>query len=159
MRRSEREMTDPSWIRQTLADAPALVLAMNTDAAPYMVAVNHVLVGDDIFFHCAQEGHKLDLLRSDPRVGFFAVVDIHTEGTTTRYRSVLGTGVAETVTDPAIRNTVLKALAKHYHAPCQFPVSEKKLAQTRIVRIRVESLTGKFSRSGEGPRPVPHYER
>lgn len=159
MRRTEREASTPDFMEQVLKDAPALYLALNNgDAAPYVFAVNHILLDGSLYFHCATEGRKLDLMRANPRVGFFAAADIHVEGTTTRYRSVSGTGTAEIIRDPGQKTAVLKALAAWYEAPCHFPISAEKLAITCIVRIRIESLSGKHSRRGEGPRPVPHYE-
>jgi len=83
--------------------------------------------------------------------------DPRVEGTTTRFRSVCGTGEAEIVEDPVLKDQVLRELAARYNAPCVFPVSPQKFGYTRIVRIRIETLTGKHSRPGEGPRPVPHF--
>lgn len=159
MRRSEREMSDPEFMHQVLRDATEMYIAMNTGEAPYVLPVNYVFHEGCIYFHCAPEGRKLDLLQADPRVGFTAAVDIRVERTTTRYRSVCGTGITEMVDDPAVKDEVLRAFAARYSAPCVFPVSPEKFAHTRIVRIRIETLTGKHSRSGEGPRPVPHFEK
>lgn len=158
MRRTEREVHDAAAIRQMLEDAGELYIALNTDAAPYIFAVNHVCVDDAVYFHCAVEGRKLDLMRADARVGFFSATDIYIEGTTTRYRSVYGTGTASVVTDDATRDRVLKALAQRFKVPCVFPVSAQKMAITLIVRIDICTLTGKHSRSAEGKRPMPHYE-
>ena len=145
-----------------LQDAGEIYLALNTPNtgdAPYVLPVNHVFREGCIYFHCATEGRKLDLLRINPRIGFSTAVDIAVEGTTTRYRSVCGTGVAEIVSDDAEKNNVLRAIAVRFKAPCLFPVSAEKLAATAIVRIRIESMTGKYSRQGEGKRPMPHHER
>ena len=158
MRRTEREVHDAAAIRQILEDAGELYIALNTGEAPYVFAVNHVWFEDAVYFHCATAGRKLDLMRADARVGFFTATDIRVEGTTTRYRSVCGTGTASVVTDNAQCERVLKALARRFKAPCVFPVSEQKMAITLIVRIDICTLTGKHSRSDEGKRPMPHYE-
>ena len=159
MRRTEREMTDPSFMAQVLDEAGEIALGLNTGAAPHVLFVNHVRVDQDVYFHCAWDGRKIDLLRANPQVGFTAAVDIRVEGTTTRYRSVCGVGRAEFVDDAQLKDTVLKALARKFKAPCHFPLSPEKDAATAVVRIRIESLSGKYSRSDEGPRPMPHYER
>ncbi|MDL2272798.1 pyridoxamine 5'-phosphate oxidase family protein [Desulfovibrio sp. OttesenSCG-928-I05] len=159
MRRTERKMTDRNDVLQVLRDAQELYIALNTGGAPYVVPVNFVLAGEDIYFHCATEGRKLELLHSDPRIGFTAAVDIWVDKTTTRYRSVCGEGRAEFVTDDAERMKILKAFAARFKAPCHFPVSPEKMAITAIIRIRMESLTGKYSHPDEGQRPMPHYER
>lgn len=159
MRRTEREMLDREFMHQVLRDASEIYVAMNAEGAPYVLPLNFVFHDDCIFFHCAREGRKWDLLKADPRVAFTAAVDIQVEKTTTRYRSVCGTGKAEFVEDPDRTNAVLKAFAARFKAPCVFPVSEQKFAITGMVCIHIVSLTGKYSRSGEGKRPMPHYER
>jgi len=144
-------MLDPEFMHTVLQDAGEIYLALNApNATPYVLPINHVFHEGCIYFHCATEGHKLDLLRADPRIGFSTAVDIAVEGTTTRYRSVCGTGVAEIVNDDAEKNSVLKAIAARFKAPCQFPVSAEQFAATCIVRIRIESMTGKHSRRGDG---------
>jgi len=155
MRRKEREVVEPEFAHQVLRDAQELYLAFNSgDEAPYVLAVNHVLYENSLYFHCATEGRKLDLLRQDPRVGFFTAADARVEGTTTRYRSVCGTGRAFWVEDPEAKGEVLLAIAQRFKAPCSFPVPEEKMARTGVVRIDIETLTAKHSRSGEGPRTV-----
>ncbi|WP_168205953.1 pyridoxamine 5'-phosphate oxidase family protein [Geobacter sp. FeAm09] len=159
MRRTEREISDPASMQQVLRDATEMYIALNSGETPYVLPVNYVYHNGCIYFHCALEGRKLDLLRADPRIGFSTAVDVRVEKTTTRYRSVCGTGVGELVDDPALKDEVLRVFAARYNAPCVFPVSAEKFACTGIVCIRIETLTGKHSRPGEGPRPVPHFER
>lgn len=160
MRRTERQMLDVEFMHTVLRDAQKIYLAMNAEGAPYVLPVNHIFHEGSIYFHCATEGRKLDLLRADPRIAFSTAVDIAVDGTTTRYRSVCGTGTAEIITDDTnLKNKILKAIAARFKAPCHFPVSEKKIAITGMVRIRIETMTGKYSRRGEGKRPMPHYER
>ena len=159
MRRTERQMLDLEFMYAVLRDAQEIYIAMNAEGAPYVLPVNHVFHEGCIYFHCATEGRKLDLLRADPRVGFSTAVDIAVDGATTRYRCVCGNGAAEIVTDADVKNSVLRAIAARFKAPCHFPVSAEKFAATGIVRIRIENMTGKYSRRGEGKRPTPHYER
>ncbi|HJV36900.1 pyridoxamine 5'-phosphate oxidase family protein [Geomonas sp.] len=154
MRRAEREVLETEFMHQVLHEADELFLAMNTGDAPYVLPVNHVLYKGDLFFHCATEGRKLELMKSDARVGFSTAVDIRVVGTTTRYRSVCGTGTASEVEDPVLKDEVLRAIAARFKAPCQFPVPPDVFARTGLVCIRIESLTGKHSREGEGPRAI-----
>lgn len=159
MRRTEREVLDLEFMHQVLKDAQEIYIAMNSGEAPYVLPVNYVFYKGCIFFHCALEGRKMDLLRTDPRVGFTTAVDIQVEKTTTRYRCVCGSGTAELVDDPIQKNEVLKAFAERFNAPCLFPISEEKFVHTGVFRIHIEKLTGKYSRPSEGPRPMAHFER
>jgi len=148
-------MLDPEFAHTVLRDAEEIYLALNTEGAPYVLPVNHVFHEGYIYFHCATEGRKLNLLRTDSRVGFSTAVDIVIDGTTTRYRCVCGTGVAEIVNNDVEKNNVLKVIAARFKAPCHFPVSAEKFAATGIVRIRIESMTGKHSRRGDGKNLGP----
>jgi nitroimidazol reductase NimA-like FMN-containing flavoprotein (pyridoxamine 5'-phosphate oxidase superfamily) len=140
-------MLDREFMHGVLREAREMYIAMNAEGAPYVLPVNHVFHEGCIYFHCATEGRKLDLLRADPRVAFSTAVDIAVEGASTRYRSVCGSGVAEIVTgDADLKNSILKIIAARFTAPCLFPLAEEKFAATGMVRIRIESLTGKYSR-------------
>lgn len=147
MRRKDRVITDPSAMYEILREADVVSVAFNTGEFPYVLPFNFVLHGDGIFIHCAPEGRKLDLIGRDPRVAFCAAVDIRVENTTTRYRSVCGTGIAALVDDDTLKTETLKALAVKYEAPCVFPIPERTLAATRVVRVRIESMSGKQSRA------------
>ncbi|WP_028578501.1 pyridoxamine 5'-phosphate oxidase family protein [Desulfomicrobium escambiense] len=147
MRRKDREIIEPYFMHEILQEADVISVAFNTGEFPYVLPFNFVLYGDSIFIHCAPEGRKLDLIGRDPRVAFCAAVDIRVENTTTRYRSVCGTGIATLVDDDTLKIETLKALAAKYKAPCVFPIPERALAATRVVRVRVESMSGKHSRT------------
>ena len=111
-------------------------------------------MGDTVvlYFHCAKEGKKLDLLRKNPRVGFSAAnmlrvfnKGIAPCGYTTDYESVCGTGRAEILEDERARLHGLQVLMKHYSAE-DFPAesfSPKALSLTCVVRISVDSWSGK----------------
>ena len=147
MRRKDREITEQSFMHEVLQEADVISVAFNTGEFPYVLPFNFILYGDSIFIHCAAEGRKLDLIGRDPRVAFCAAVDIRVENTTTRYRSVCGTGIATLVDDDTLKVETLKALAAKYKAPCVFPIPERTLAATGVVRVRIESMSGKRSRS------------
>ena len=72
MRRAEREITDKQEIFDVLRRCDTLRIAMQDEAAPYIVPVSFGLEIVDgqavVYFHCAQAGRKLDLMRAHPRV-------------------------------------------------------------------------------------------
>lgn len=74
--------------------------------------------GDDLFFHCALEGRKLDLLRRDPRVCItFVAADQpaylpESNMYTTFFQSAVVTGTAFEVTDPGQKTAALRALCE-----------------------------------------------
>ena len=158
MRRAERQIVDTEFMHQVLYDAEVIYVAMNDGDIPYVLPFNFVFHEGSIFIHCAKEGHKWDLLHKDGRVAFSTAIDVAVEKTTTRYRSVAGTGLVTFVDEAELKNAVLMVLAKRFKAPCKFPVSEQKFHCTGILKIDILTLYGKYSHPAEGPRPMPHYE-
>ena len=156
MRKSEREITDSAEKLETLLRCEYLTLALQGEDAPYALPVNFgaeaVQDGLVLYFHCAVEGKKLELLRRDARVGFCAARQLRVFnkgaapcGFTTDYESICGKGRAKIVTDEAERLHGLKVLLSHY-TPQEFAdeaFSGHALALTTVVKICVDEWTGK----------------
>ncbi len=148
MRKSRNEITDRAELEQVLARAEVLFLALHDTPAPYVIPLNFAYADGVLWFHCAREGTKLDLIRRDPRVGFSAVADarIVPGAAACDYaacgRSVVGRGTARVVTDPEERRHGLDALMRHYgmERPAYRPDS---LERACVLRIDVEELRGK----------------
>ena len=72
MRRKDREVTNIIEILQIVEKAKVLHLALFDADYPYIVPLHYgyeYTEGILIFYmHCAKEGHKLDLIRSNPNV-------------------------------------------------------------------------------------------
>jgi len=150
MRRQDREIEDPAAVRSILKTATVLRLGLCDGEWPYVVPLNYGLHKDNLYFHCANEGKKLDLIRANPRVCF------EVEGRvellpgekacdwSVKYESVIGYGQASIVADEAERRTAVAALVLQMGAEDpQLP--EKLPASMPIVRIAIESLSGKTS--------------
>ena len=73
VRRKDREITDPGELDEILEKGVFGVLAMCGEEGPYAVPMNYVSRPGAVYFHCAAEGLKLDILRQNPR-GCFSVV-------------------------------------------------------------------------------------
>ena len=156
MRKAEREVKDVKGKFAALMRCPYIVLAANGDRAPYQVPLNFGAAlreeGLVLYFHCAKEGRKLELLRRDGEVSFCAanMLRVFNKGAapcgyTTDYESVCGTGRAEILEDETARLHALQVLMKHYSAE-DFSVesfSPKALSLTCVVRISVDSWSGK----------------
>lgn len=148
MRKAEREITEAAELGKILARAKILFLALHDDPAPYVVPLCFAYEDSAVWFHCAREGTKLELLRRDPRVGFSAVADARIVAGQAACdfsaigSSVVGRGIARIVTDPAELRRGLDALMRHHgvDSPAYRPES---LARTCVVRVDVEELRGK----------------
>jgi len=119
------------------------------DGEPYGVPLNYVYVPSEnaLFFHCAIEGRKLDLIRENPRASFAVVAngEIVSERFTTRYESAIAAGRVLLVEE---RDEKIRALRWLCDAltpgqPRAESVIIAQLPAVAILRFDIESLTGK----------------
>lgn len=145
MRRKDRECNEPEFLQEVLNGAEAMFVALMDGEYPYCLPVNFALADGKIYFHSALAGHKLDCVRSNPHVAFSAAIDMEVDQakSTTYYKSVCGRGLASIVEDEAEKGLALDTIATRYKARCQKPAPPKDICRVAIVRIDVESMTGK----------------
>jgi nitroimidazol reductase NimA-like FMN-containing flavoprotein (pyridoxamine 5'-phosphate oxidase superfamily) len=63
MRRQDKEITDPKKIEAVLKKAQVIHIAMLDGDRPYIVPLNFGYAENAIYFHCAREGKKIDLIK------------------------------------------------------------------------------------------------
>jgi uncharacterized protein len=157
-RNVQKTVTDEGELLALLNTAPFVTLALCHANEPYLVTVNYTLDIQErcLYIHCAAEGKKLDILRTNPRVWGQAMEDNgYVAGRCTyAYRSVHFLGEAEIVTDRNIAWTALCALITRYEradAAAVIARYAEKMAEPgrwerlAIVRIRLLGLSGKRS--------------
>jgi len=151
IRRQDRAL-DEEQAREILDRAEYGVLAtVGADGWPYAVPLNHALVGDILYLHCALEGHKLENLARDERVSYCAVAGAEVKPATfsTLYESAVVFGRAALVTDAQEKRKALQLLASRFGADLG-ALFERALEQwgerTAVLRIQVERVTGKAHR-------------
>lgn len=93
------------------------VLALaGDDGYPYALPINYVVEGNKIYFHCAQEGHKIDAIRRCDKASF-CVVDqdlVVPEELTDYFRSVIAFGKIHIIEDEADKYHAIDLLIAHY---------------------------------------------
>jgi uncharacterized protein len=150
MRRPEKEITNRSDLEAILHRAQVGHLALARGDEPYVVPLCFGYRDGVLYAHCAQAGKKLEMLRANPRV--CVVFTDHAEltiGTTScgcsmRYRSVIVTGHAEIITAEPAKRMACDIIMQHYgQPPRNYPA--EVLAKTCVIRITVDSMTGKQS--------------
>jgi len=100
MKRKDKEITDRMEIESILSQARICRIGFSQNTKPYIVPMNFGYKDGYLFFHCAQEGMKIDIIKQNNNVCF--EVDINHEITdtgipcdwSTRYSSVIGFGKA-----------------------------------------------------------------
>jgi nitroimidazol reductase NimA-like FMN-containing flavoprotein (pyridoxamine 5'-phosphate oxidase superfamily) len=152
IRRRDRALTEDQ-AREILARAEHGVLAtLGADGWPYAIPVNHVLSGNALYIHCAAEGHKLANIAHEERVSFCVVTGAQVLPATlsTLYESAVVFGRAALVEDPTEKRRALELLAVRFCGALT-PEAEQTIvasaAQTAVVRVRLERITGKAHRS------------
>lgn len=148
MRRKERQMNQESTFELLERGEYGVLSSVDEDGQPYGVPVNYVFDGkDSIYFHCAQEGHKLDNLRSNPRVSFTIVGNhqIMDWMFSTAYESVILFGTAQEVEGDE-KYQGLKMLAQKFSPNYMDEFEkdiEKAMIPTIVFRIKILQITGK----------------
>ncbi len=149
MRRREKEIVEREVLEEILHKAPVCHLAMSDDDQPYVIPLNFGYQDDALYFHCAQEGKKLEILKKNNRVCFEADVDHQlVKGDNAcdwgmKGRSVVGIGKAYIISDPAGKRKALNIIMKHYGAQEPFSYKEKGFEKALLIKVEIESITGK----------------
>jgi nitroimidazol reductase NimA-like FMN-containing flavoprotein (pyridoxamine 5'-phosphate oxidase superfamily) len=151
MRRAEREITDRGQIDQILKTNTVCHLAMVDDGLPYVVPMTYAYDGRNLYFHSAKEGRKIDVLRRDGRVCFAVHEDFVPAAPdqvcrkATRYRSVVGMGIATLLDAQEDKKAVLDLLMEQVYGPGSWDYVPEQVANLLIIKVRIDSLTGKSS--------------
>lgn len=150
MRRSEREQ-GTEFIHRVMDSCEYMVLSMTgADGLPYCVPLTPVRSGEEVYFHCAPEGEKIEALRANPKVAmaFVGEAEAVPRKFTARYASVLARGTAREVTEEAERMEAMRLLCLR-HCPADMDRFEEVvkawLSRTAVWKIHVDAATGKES--------------
>ncbi len=148
MRRKDREMhTDFAWKIVDKCEYAVLAMA-DTDGSPYCIPISICRDGSSVYFHCALQGKKLDLLRENPKICLTCVGDTHrmADKFTTEYESAVIMGTASEVLQDCEKIHALRLLCER-HTPANMHTFEEAIARslsnTGIWKINVSQITGK----------------
>ncbi len=148
MRRKDREITDRTEIEAILHEATVCRIGLADDDGPYVVPVCFGYEDGSVYIHSAPEGKKIAILEKNPRCCIEA--DICNDlirgdrpcSWGMRYRCVIGYGRAAILTDPEEKKHGLTCIMRHYDCDTH-EFSENDLLSVMVIRIAVESMTGK----------------
>jgi len=152
MRRADREISGIDEIEQIISKADVCRLALANDNYPYLVTMNFGYKNFParcLYFHCAAEGKKLDMIRRNNKVCFEMDIDhklIKGEKSCDwgmAYTSLLGYGTITIVGDKDERIAGLNAIMEHYGKSENNEYHEKTFERTVILRLDITEMTGK----------------
>ena len=142
--------TDKECMERILCEGDIGHLAFVSDE-PYVIPINYTYSRGRILFHCALEGKKLDLIRTNPRVCFEAssqeghpaphAADV----CDAPWESVLCWGEARIVDDLEERQAILEEFQERYDYPkgARNPVTPERVKGCGAVEITVRRMTGR----------------
>lgn len=153
MRRKDRQVTNMDEIVSIIGKCEVCRLGLVDGGKPYVVPMNFGFevqgTSLTLYFHCAKEGRKIDILRADPSVCFemdcgHALV----EGTNAcnygyRYESVIGNGKAEIVEEYDEKVRSLNKIMEKYAGTGDFSFSPNETASVTIIKIQTDDYTAK----------------
>jgi uncharacterized protein len=151
MRRKEKEIHDKRIIGKILSDSTVCRIAMIDGDKPYIVPLNYGYFENAIYFHSAPEGKKIDLLKQNNKVCF--EIENHSEiimhelpcDCGTKYRSVIGYGTIEIITDLEEKKKGLDIIMSHHGGSRNHAYKDKDINSVLILKLNIETITGKQS--------------
>ena len=150
-RRADRTMKTSREMELLLERMSVGRLAVTTEDGPYIIPVNYLFLEGSIYFHSGLSGRKMEALQIDSRVCFL-VDEVGPQvlwnqgcGISQIYRSVMCFGKAVFVEDPLEKRRMLERMVQKY-VPSGYhlsPMIDQNVKKTAVVRVVIESMTGK----------------
>lgn len=147
MRRSDRKMDEKEALELLRRGEYGILCTCGSDNQPYGVPLSYVVIEDSIYFHCAEEGSKLDNITENSKVSFTVVgsTRLLPEKFSTAYESVIVMGNAFSVSEEKKYDPLMELIYKYSPDFLEEGRAyvERAKSKTKIVRIKIESITGK----------------
>ncbi|SKA15129.1 hypothetical protein SAMN02745119_02880 [Trichlorobacter thiogenes] len=148
MRRKDREITDRTEIDAIINGTNLMRIALVDGAMPFLVPVFYAFDGTALYFHSAQAGSKIEIIKRNNNVCFEISIDngfIESEEPCdfeAKHRTVIGIGKAVFVEDTADKIKALDLIVAHFTEK-KFEYPKSNLDRTAVLRIDIVSVKGK----------------
>jgi nitroimidazol reductase NimA-like FMN-containing flavoprotein (pyridoxamine 5'-phosphate oxidase superfamily) len=148
MRRKDKEITDTDAIASVIRKSTVCRLAMSDDGQPYVLPMSFGYKDGAVYFHCAPEGRKIDIIRKNPRVCIEFDVDCRLKTGDSAcqwgfyFQSAIAFGVAAFIEDAAEKRAALDIIMRHYSSEA-FTYPDSAIDKIVVIRVSVAELTGK----------------
>lgn len=155
MRKINQEITDKVIIEDILSQSKICRIAMVDNGIPYILPFNYGYQNNCIYIHSASSGKKIDVLLNNPQVCFeleYQADVVKSEKAckwATVYRSIVGYGKVEIITDFQKKQKGLEIIMAHNGAPELIDFEAKQVESIIILKLSIEKLTAKQSGNWE----------
>jgi len=149
LRRSNKKMEDSEAAELLTNGEYGILSTIGEDGYPYGIPVNYAYCNNEIFIHCATEGHKIDNIKYSNKVSFCVVggTNVVPEKFTTKFSSVIVFGrIEEALNDD--KNRGLLMICQKYSSEYIEEANEyiqRAFEKVRVYKINIEYITGKKS--------------
>jgi len=151
LRRKDKEITDKKEIESIIQRANVCRIGLSENNIPYVIPVNFGYKSNRIYFHSAPMGKKIDILKNNNNICF--EIDIDHElfisdnicNSSMKYRSVIGFGKAFLINNIEEKRDAFNIITNHYITGNSHEYNERLLKKIAIVKIEIDSMTGKKS--------------
>ncbi len=149
MRRKDREITDRALLEKILWEEHTCRLGINDDQRPYLVPMTFGYKNNNLWFHSAKEGKKIELLKKNNLVSFEVESQVELIPAeiackwSIKFYSVIGYGLAHFVQTKGEKEEGLKIIMEKLAGQKPFVFSESALEETVVIRVEIENMTGK----------------
>ena len=149
MRLKQYEIIDSTIIQEILSKSEVCRIAMIDNDMPYIVPLNYGYKDNTIYFHSAPFGKKIELLKKNNKVCF--EIELFTQIVKNeflcdwgaKYRSVVGYGTIEFLTDFDHKKEGLDIIIAHYEKTDKNIYPDKQIEKVLILKLKIEEITGK----------------
>jgi len=153
MRRVKQEISGRAIIDKVLSSSEICRLGFMDNDRPYILPFNYGYQDNCIYIHCANEGKKIDLIKKNNNVCIeieqIARIERYEKACkwATRYRSLIGYGTVEIITDYEQKRKGLDVIMKHNGANETHDLNYEKnqVDSMSILKVKITEITGKQS--------------
>jgi nitroimidazol reductase NimA-like FMN-containing flavoprotein (pyridoxamine 5'-phosphate oxidase superfamily) len=152
MRRKNQEITDKKAIEEILIKSKICRLGLIDGNVPYIVPLNYGYRDNALYFHSAPHGKKIQLIKANNRVCFEVEhgVRIIRNNTPcrweTRYRSLIGYGTMEIITNSEQKKEALDTIMYRHGKKGKNIYMEPNVGKVMILKLKIDEVHGKQSK-------------
>jgi len=151
MRRKDKEITDKKIIEEILSKSVLCRIAMIDDGRPYIVPLNYGYFNNELYFHSALTGKKIELLKLNKNVCF--EIEYSTEiikadvscKWSMRYRSLIGYGTIEIIENNDQKRHGLDIIMAQNGKSLNNIYEEKQINNLLILKLKIDEISCKQS--------------
>lgn len=153
MRRKDREIEQITEIEEIINKADVCRIALVDKDMPYIVTLNFGYKKGNpsvLYFHCANEGRKIDIIEKNNNVCFQMDVDHELItakracGFTMNFKSIIGYGKIYKLLSKEEKIDGLNCIMKQYTGKDKYEYEDVMLDKTTVLKLEITDIKGKI---------------